>query len=236
MRQTTHDGTQLRDILRAAIEEGEYPPCTALPSEAELAERYGMQESVRNALESLTNEGLLKRGSAKNYYVQSRKMERDLDKLQGFTQTMLDKNITPSFKIISRKIRNAGMKYSFMFGIKSDDPVFYIKRLCYADAEPVSLEEIFIPRYVVPKLDGIDMNVFSIYEVYQMYGIKTERAIETLDIVHLPQNDANILGIDPALPVMLFQSRTIDDQGRVIEFNRNHARGDKCNFSVRFQK
>ena len=115
MKQTAHDGTQLRDILRAAIEEGEYPPCTALPSEAELAERYGMQESVRNALESLTNEGLLKRGSAKNYYVQSRKMERDLDKLQGFTQTMLDKNITPSFKIISRKIRNAGMKYSFIF-------------------------------------------------------------------------------------------------------------------------
>ncbi|MBE7009034.1 MAG: GntR family transcriptional regulator [Ruminococcaceae bacterium] len=228
---------QLRETLRSGIEEGKYPPGTALPSESELAGRFGCERSVvHNALDALTREGLLKCVPGKGTFVLGRKVERNLDELQGFTQTMLDENVTPSSKIISRQSRKAGMKYSLMFGIRPDDEVHYIKRLCCADGEPISLEDIFIPRYVVPKLAGIDLSVFSVYEVYGMYGIKLVQARQTLDIVHLEQADVRLLGIDPSLPVLLFQCVTYDDMGRAIEFNRNFVRGDKCNFSVRFSR
>ena len=69
-----------------------------------------------------------------------------------------------------------------------------------------------------------------------MYGIKLVQARQTLDIVHLEQADARLLGIDPSLPVLLFQCVTYDDMGRAIEFNRNFVRGDKCSFSVRFSR
>ena len=220
---------QIREIVRTKIEEGEYAPGTAIPSENELAERYGVhRQTVRSAIDTLAHEGLL--------YVLGRKMERNLDELQGFTQTMLEKHVEPSFRILTKSLRRAGEKYALLFGIDPDDEIYYIKRLCKADNEPVSLEEIFIPYYVVPKLIGIDLSIFSVYEVYEMYGIKLERARQTLDLVHLEQNDVRMLEIDPELPVMLFQCVTYDDRGRVIEFNRNYARGDKCNFSVHFKK
>ncbi len=228
---------QVREVVRTKIEEGEYAPGTAIPSENELAERYGIhRQTVRSAIDALVHEGLLKRVAGKGVYVLGRKMERNLDELQGFTQTMLEKHVKPSFKILTKTLRRAGEKYALMFGIEPDDEIYYIKRLCKADNEPVSLEEIFIPYYVVPKLIGIDLSIFSVYEVYDMYGIKLERARQTLDLVHLEQNDIRTLGIDPELPVMLFQCVTYDDRGRVIEFNRNYARGDKCNFSVHFKK
>ena len=113
---------------------------------------------------------------------------------------------------------------------------FYIKRLCYANEEPVSLEEIVIPCYLIPKLEGINLSIFSIYELYGMYGIHLSEAKQTLDLIVLQQADARLLGLEDNLPVMLFQSITSDEQGRVIEFNRNYVRSDKCNFSVHFFK
>lgn len=228
---------QLREVVRTKIEEGEYPPCTAIPSENDLAETYGInRQTVRNAIDALVNEGLLRRVPGKGVYVLGKKMERDLDVLQGFTQTMLDKHVKPSFKVVAKVLRKAGEKYSLMFGIEPEDDIFYIKRLCYADAEPVSLEEIYIPQYLVPKMGGIDLSIFSVYEVYDFYGIRLERARQTLDLVRLEQNDARMLGIDANLPVMLFECTSYDDKSRIIEFNRNYARGDKCNFSVHFQR
>ena len=51
---------QLRERLRAKIRRGEYAPGTAIPSESRLAETYGLHRlSVRNAVDSLADEGLL---------------------------------------------------------------------------------------------------------------------------------------------------------------------------------
>lgn len=228
---------QLREVIRCKIEAGEYAPCTALPSENELADEFATnRQTVRNAIDALVNEGLLRRVAGKGVYVLGKKMERDLEVLQGFTQTMLERNVTPSIKVVKKALRKAGEKYGLMFGIKPEDDIFYIKRLCYGDSEPVSLEEIYVPKNLVPKISGIDLSVFSLYEVYELYGINLERARQTLDLVHMEQNDARMLGINAELPVMLFECTSYDDKGRIIEFSRSYTRGDKCRFSVRFKR
>lgn len=228
---------QLREIVRCKIETGEYAPCTALPSENELADEYAInRQTVRNAIDTLVNEGLLRRVAGKGVYVLGNQMERDLEVLQGFTQTMLNQNVTPSIKVIKKALRPAGEKYAMMFGIKPEDDIFYIKRMCYGNGEPVSLEEIYVPKNLVPKISGIDFSVFSLYEVYELYGIKLERAYQTLDLVHLEQNDARMLDIDAKLPVMLFECTSYDDRNRIIEFSRSYTRGDKSRFRVRFKR
>ncbi|MCQ2507418.1 MAG: GntR family transcriptional regulator [Dorea sp.] len=227
---------QVREFIRTEIEEGDLAPGTKIPPESELMEIFGVQrEIVRNAIDSLVKEGLLKQVD-KDYYVLGAKIERNLEILEGFAQTMLDKKLTPSVKVISKVRRRAGNKYAQMFAIHPEDEIFYIKRICYANDETVSLEEIFIPQYLIPKMDGIDLSVFSVYEVYQMYGIKLKEAEQKLVLVRPNVSDARILGIETGMPVMLFQSVTYDEEGRAIEFNRNFVRGDKCNYHVHFSR
>ena len=227
---------QLREIIRSKIESGEYAPAMAIPSELELAETYETnRQTVRIATEALVNEGLLRRVPGRGVFVLGKKMERDLVYLEGFTQTMLNRKVQPSFKVIKKMLRPAGGMYSLMFHIKPDDEIYYIKRLCYADNEPISLEEIYIPYYLVPKINGIDLSIFSVYDVYAMYNIHLKEAKQTLDLVHLEQNEARLLGVDAQLPVMLFECTSYDDKGRAIEFVKNYTRGDKCNFTVKFQ-
>lgn len=228
---------QLREIVRDKIEDGEFTPCTALPSENELADEYAVtRQTVRNAIDTLVNEGLLRRVAGKGVFVLGTHIERDLEVLKGFTQTMLDINVTPSVKVLRKLVRPAGAKYAMMFGIRPEDEIFYIKRMCYGNGEPVSLEEIFVPRNLVPKIQGIDLSVFSLYEVYEFYGIKLDRARQTLDMVHLDANDANALDITTETPVMLFECTSYDVQGRIIELSRSYTRGDKGRFTIHFQR
>lgn len=228
---------QLREVVRNKIEEGEYLPGTAIPSENTLAKTYGINRlTVRNAIDALVQEGLLIRVQGKGIFVVGDKMDRDLDYLGGFNQTMRDKNKIPKTKIVSKAMRKAEDKYSRIFGVKPDEDIYYIKRICYADDETMSLEEVYIPHYIVPKLDGIDLLVFTIYEVYDFYGIKLKQAKQTLDIAKLNQNDARMLGIDMTQPVFLFECISYDDEDRVIEFARTYTRCDKCDFTVRFHK
>lgn len=227
---------QLREIVRNKIEDGEYLPGMAIPSENELADMYGINRlTVRNAVDTLVAEGLLKRVQGKGVYVLGEKVERDLETLEGFTQTMLDKNLKPSYAVIAKTTREAGGKYGAMFGIKPDDVIYYVKRVNYANEEPCSLEEIYIPKYVVPKLEGIDLSVFSLYEVYDFYKIEMARARQTLDITTLEQSDARTLGINSEHSVMLFSCLSYDSKGRVIEFSRSYTRSDMCSFTVDFK-
>lgn len=228
---------QLREVVRTKIEEGEFLPGTAIPSENELAETYGINRlTVRNAIDALVHEGLLKRVQGKGVYVMRAKVERDLETLGGFTQTMRSKNTRPTTKVLTKTLRNAGDKYSLVFGIQPDDKLYYIKRICFADNESISIEDILIPQYIAPKLEGIDLSVFGIYEVYDFYGIKLSRAWQTLDLAKLEPKDARMMGIDANQPVLLFECTSYDDKERVIEFARTYTRSDKCNFNVHFHK
>ena len=226
---------QLREVIRNKIEDGEYTPGTAIPSENELAETYGINRmTVRSAIDALTKEGILKSVQGKGVFVVGQKSERNLNILEGFTQIMKSKKSEPKFKILQNTQRDAGKKFALMFSLKAEDKIYYIKRICYDNKEPVSIEEIFIPAYIMPKFKGIDLTVFSIYEVYDFYKINLIKAIQTLDITRLNQRDAKILGEEENAPVLLFECTSYDDQDRIIEFSRSYTRGGKSDYSVNF--
>ncbi len=227
---------QLREVIRSKIEDGEYLPGTAIPSENTLAKEYGINRlTVRNAIDDLVKEGLLKRVQGKGVYVLV-PIERDLEVLGGFSQTMKDKNVESKKKILQKVKRKADSKYAKIFGIDENDMIYYIKRLDYADNEPIAIQEIYIPYDLVPSIEDIDLMIFSMFEVYEFYNINLARAWQTLDLVRLTQADARLIDITKEQTVFLFSCTTYDENNRVIEYSKSYTRGDKCNFLVHFHK
>lgn len=224
---------QLREVIRQKIDDGDYAPGCAIPSENQLAERYGINRlTVRNAVDALVNEGLLRRVQGKGVYVVGKRLERNLDKLDGFRQTMRDRFTCPYTKILAKSRRVAGLKYAEIFGINPDDELFYIKRLNGADNKPIAIEETLIPCKLMPKLEGIDLTVFSLYEAYGFYGIRLARAWETLDLVSLEARDARMLNMQPQDAALLFTCLSFDEQDRVVERTLSYTRGDTCYFAI----
>ncbi|MDP4108465.1 MAG: GntR family transcriptional regulator [Bacillota bacterium] len=226
---------QLREVIRNKIESGEYKPSITIPSEKELADTYGINRlTVRNAIDALVKEGLLKRVHGKGIYVMNNKVNRDLETLAGFSQTMHEKNKRAYVKVRVKLLRLAGEKYGYIFGISPEEKLFCIKRTCFADDEPVSLEEVLIPFKVLPELEKIDVSVFSMYEIYKFYNIEITKAYQTVDLVRLDAKEAKLLGVERDSSVMLFESISYNQDNEVIEYSKNYTRGDHCDFIVHY--
>ena len=100
---------QLREVIRSKIEEEEYLPGTAIPSENQLMETYGLNRvSVRSALAALEFEGLLKSVQGKGVFVAGPKAKRNMDTLGGFHNTMRQSGGNTATRSLSKTLRQAG--------------------------------------------------------------------------------------------------------------------------------
>lgn len=228
---------QLREILRARIDDGEFVPGSAIPSENELAETYGLHRlTIRTAINTLVNEGLLKPVQGKGVFVVGKKIGRDLEKLTGFHQTMRERNIVPETRVLLKTRRKAGLKYAQILNIDPSDEVYYIRRLCLGENEPVSIEDIYVPLNLLSNLDEVDLDVFSLYDIYKFNNIQLLNAWQTLSVTNLDAKDARILQIKPETKVLLFECISRDINNKVIEFSRAFTRSDKASFTVHYHR
>lgn len=225
---------QLREVVRERITTGEYAPGVAIPSENALAHTYGINRlTVRSALDGLVNEGLLKRIQGKGAFVVGKRIERNLDYLTGFHKAIEGGMSNPSIKILEKERRRAGHVYAHELKISPNDDIFYIKRLCYADGKPISLESVYVPCELFPNLMDIDLEVFPLQDVYQFYGSSPDRAWQTLDIVSAEPKMARMLKLGDNRNVLLFTCYTYRADGKTIEYMRSFNRSDSCFFTVK---
>ena len=226
---------QLREILRARIEEGEYLPGAAIPSESELVEEFGIHRlTVRNAINSLTLEGQLKPVQGKGVFVVGKKIRHELDSMSGFRQKIREQGGETSVKMLTKIVRPAGAKFAKLLEIEPEDELFYIRRLYYINGEPYSIEDVYIPRALLPDLEFMDLEVFSLFEIMEFHGHSYDHGWQTLSAYWLDAKDARWLKIEPSTPVLMFECVTRNKAGKVIEFNQSFTRNDKAAFSVKF--
>ena len=224
---------QMRELIRSRIAEGIYQPGGSIPSENELAAEFEINRlTVRSAVDILVKEGLLKRVQGKGVYVTGGKIEQDVGELKGFTSTLQESRRKSGKKILARKVRPAGIKYASIFGIDPGDPVYYIRRLCSADGEPVFLEEIYIPQAAAPRLDGVDLSVFSLREAFQLLNVELKSGFQTLDITRIGTQEARILDTEDNRNVFLVRYTSTNSRDQVVEYGTCYIRGDKFSFKV----
>lgn len=213
---------QLREVIRSKIEEEEYLPGTAIPSENQLMETYGLNRvSVRSALAALEFEGLLKSVKGKGVFVAGPKAKRNMDTLGGFHNTMRQSGGNTATRILSKTLRQAGPYYARLLEISPESTIWFIRRVENTAGEPVALEELYIPYSVVPGLEEVDIKLFSIYDIYQWNGIVLGEGHQTLRITRLPPMLAKYMDVPPEQAVM--------------EFSRSYVRNDKAEFVVHFR-
>ena len=78
---------QLADTLRSAIETGEYPAGSRLPTENELCQKYSVSRvTVRKALDELSRSEYLVRNPGKGTFVAEKKFQRGLSGVLGYSE------------------------------------------------------------------------------------------------------------------------------------------------------
>lgn len=170
---------QVADLLRNGIESGEFAPGSSLPSEPELASRFGVSRvTINRAVQLLRGEGLvrvlrgrgtvvraipvIRRHSSQRY----RKAAREEGGGRGaFDFEIRRLGLTPRTEIVELGAARPTTQAAVVLGLEDGEQVLIRKRHLFASDEPVLLATSYVPWEIAEQagITQIDTGPGGIY-------------------------------------------------------------------------
>jgi GntR family transcriptional regulator len=212
-------------------------PGSPVPPERELARQYETSRTtVRQALAELVVEGRLLRMQGKGTFVAKPKVAQVLE-LASYTEGMRQHGLHPQTKILDVGYVTADDHLADLLGVRPGGRVLRLHRLRLADGEPMSIDTSHLPGRRFPGLRKQLERHASLYETLRTdYGIHLAEAEETIETVLADPHDAQLLGVDPGLPLLLLSRHAIDSTGQPVEWAQSWYRGDRYKFITRLKR
>jgi GntR family transcriptional regulator len=207
------------------------PPGAAIPTERSLATEFGVSRTtVRQALADLTAEGRLHRVQGKGTFAAEPKIAQRLQ-LSSYTEDIRAQGREPSSRLLEIDEIPAEGDLPKLLRIRTGAKVLRVQRLRLADGEPMALETTHLPS---ARFRGLRKHIESggsLYEALQeRYGVELERAEETIETSLAGPQEAELLGADVGMPVLLLERQTFAVDGKPVEYVHSIYRGDRYKF------
>ncbi|HEU5471733.1 MAG TPA: GntR family transcriptional regulator [Actinophytocola sp.] len=210
---------------------GSLPPGSPIPTERSLAAQFDVSRTtVRQALAELTVEGRLLRVQGKGTFAAEPKMAQRLQ-LSSYTEDMRAQGREPSSKLLDVSEVPAEPELSRLLGIRPTAKVLRLQRLRLADGEPMAIETTHLPLGRFRGLRRFVTSGVSLYQVLrERFDVEMGHAEETIETALAGPHEAELLGADVGMPMLLLSRQTFDTEGRPVEWVRSVYRGDRYKF------
>lgn len=224
---------QVREALRAEVQSLE--PGTAIPTEAELEERFGVSRiTIRKAVEELVSEGLVVRQQGRGTFVQRPKLTHVLNSITSWTERLAALGYTPKTLDTEASVVEAPKRIAQMLELGEGEEVVRLKRLRLASHEPISLMINYLPKRLVPGLAERIGDYESLYVLLkEQYGLAPVVAEDTVETKEATEHEAELLKIEPWSPVLLVTRVSYLESGEPLEVAIVTSRGDRYQYKVR---
>jgi GntR family transcriptional regulator len=228
---------QIRESLRAEIEEGRIQRGEQLPSENELAAKYNVSRmTVRQSVADLINEGLLYRRQGIGTFVGGPHVQRDHTRLTNFFDEAESEGVKAQVRLLSVKIIPATTKVAQALEIPAGSDVIRVKTLRYADGQPITVHDAHIPRTLLPDLDNENLEVRHLWTLFEKCGYRVRRAIQRIEAREASKQLAHLMNTREGA-ALLFKERTVyADDGTPVEFTYCYNRGDLYSLTISLER
>jgi GntR family transcriptional regulator len=229
---------QLKEVMREKIRAGEWRPGDLIPSERELGEQYGISRmTARQAITELVNEGLFYREQGRGTFVSRHKITQQLIRLTGFTEDMQTRGQRPSTKVLSASMCPADETTAEHLAVKPGLQICVIHRLRLADGEPLAVERSHISFIGCEQLLEEDLEQNSLYRLLDVkYGLPPIEADQELEAGLASSEDAQLLKIPAASPVLYTRRTTYTERHQPIEYAKSVYCGNKYTFYTHMKR
>jgi len=209
-------------------------PGECLPSENDLAERFGVnRHTIRRAVEDLIVAGLLERRHGKGTFVLDGPADYVLGSATRFTEAFEMLGKTASSRILRKLVTPARGGVAVRLRLAEEEQVVWIESLRLADNRPICITSHFLPLKAFPELRE-EYDGGSLHEhLATRYGTKLRR-IESLVSGALPQgDDASLLGMPQNQPVLRVKSVNVSERdGTPLEYALTRFRADRIQLRI----
>jgi GntR family phosphonate transport system transcriptional regulator len=145
--------TSIRDHLADEIAKGHYAPGDRLPTEAQLAGRFGVnRHTVRRALADLAGAGTVHARRGAGVFVQHRQMPYPIGKRVRFHQNLLAAGRVPEKRDLMLQTRAASPQEAEALGLRKGARVHVYEGLSLSDEVPIALFRSVFPADRLPDM------------------------------------------------------------------------------------
>ncbi|KPC76027.1 GntR family transcriptional regulator [Streptomyces sp. NRRL WC-3753] len=220
---------QLAQQLEASIEHGALTPGSLLGNEIELAARLGLSRpTVRQAIQSLVDKGLLVRRRGVGTQVVHSKVRRPLE-LSSLFDDLEAAGQRPATKVLVNTVVPAAAEVAAALGVAEESEVHRVERLRLTHGEPMA----YMCNYLPPGLLDLDtgpLEATGLYRLMRAAGITLHSARQTIGARAATDGEAERLGEDAGAPLLTMERTTFDDTGRAVEFGTHTYRPSRYSF------
>ena len=214
---------QIKNLILQSLANGEWRPGEAIPSESELAVRFGVsQGTVRKALDEIASENLVVRRQGKGTFVASHTDPRALFRFLRLVPLNGALNHPQSVPLECWRAK-AGTEASRMLAVEPGSPMIIVRRMLKFEGRPRVLDEIYLPgeRFQGLTLEVLQEHNGSLYSLFESrFNVRMVRAEERLRAVSADRDSAKLLGVAEGSPLLSVERVTFTYGDRPIEWRR----------------
>ena len=220
---------QVENLLREEIASGNFKEGDLIPSEQELARRYGVsQGTVRKAVLNLTDNGLLYRKQGKGTFVvfdkQSQRRYRNFRFVEGLESELVNVNVVflnigfiPADPDLANKLQ-----------IRKGTNVIRLERMGKISEEFLLHTLSYLPKRLYRGLENYKAEDFlknTLWKLQDIYfGIRVEKREEFISAVLADKKMARALEADEGSPLLRIEVKLTSFAGDIVEYRLTHCK------------
>ncbi len=226
---------QIKNLIVQGLEAGEWRPGESIPSEAELAVRFGVsQGTVRKAVDEMAAENLLIRRQGKGTFVATHADPRAFFRFLRLVPLSGGVEQSKSVPLECWRAK-AGAEAARVLKLKLGDPIIIVRRVLQFSGKPVVVDEIYLPGEIFP---GLSLDVLkdyqgSLYNLFEShFHVPMIRAEERIRAVAADRGTAELLGVLEGSPLLSVERVTHSYGDKPVEWRRGlYSTAEHCYYN-----
>ncbi|MCU0952934.1 MAG: GntR family transcriptional regulator [Burkholderiaceae bacterium] len=214
---------QIKQLIVASLEQGEWKPGELIPSEIDLAARFQVsQGTVRKAVDELAAENLLLRRQGKGTFVATHHEPRAQYRFLRL-QPDAGEGAPAHSRFLECRRQRATAEIAALLELKAGDPVVFVRRLLSFDDVPTVLDDIWLPGSAFKGLTAERLAQYHgpLYGLFETeFGTRMIRAEERIRAVAADAVAVQCLRVDPGTPLLLVERVSYSYGERPVEVRR----------------
>ncbi len=212
---------QIKDFLIRSLEEGEWGPGDAIPSEGELASRFSVsQGTVRKAIDEMASENLLVRRQGKGTFVSTHTDPRSFYRFLRLVPDDGEATHAISDPFFCAAIE-ATPEVAEALGLQIGAKVIHVKRVLRFSGEPVVFDQIYLVADLFEglTLEGLRGGERSLYSLFESdFDVRMISAEEHLRAVPADAQSSELIGVPLGEPLLLVERTAYTYGNKAVEW------------------
>jgi GntR family phosphonate transport system transcriptional regulator len=208
---------QVEQVLVGEIWDGQFHPGDRLPSEAALAERFGVnRHTIRRTLAELVSQNIVRVENGRGAFVREDVLNYRVASSSRFWEAVALDGRSPSVELVDSGTMPASRAVSHALQIDEGDPVIFLESIGRANGEPVVLARHSFPVRRFPDLIERYRREGRIRATLESYGVSTKRRHVRVNARMPREDEASVFGWP--VPILIVESIYVDGAGTPVDF------------------